>query len=255
METEMRHALVHNEFLLYYQPLVSLSERRIVGMEALIRWQHPKRGLLMPDLFIPLAEETGLILPIGAWVLNHACTETQRMREQTGQNLNIAVNVSTRQFRQTNFLGTLEDALASSGLPPEALTLEITESVLAQDPNDMIRLLHEIRDLGVSVSVDDFGTGYSSLSYVTRFPIAKLKIDRSFVSDILVGSGGDAVTSTIIKMAHSLNLKVVAEGVENRAQLGFLDARACDEAQGFLFSPALDQAAFLKLAQSSARTH
>ena len=252
MEGDLGRALKRNELQLNYQPLISLAKgkRQVIGMEALVRWQHPRLGLILPDEFIPLAEETGLIVPIGAWVLRQACIEAQRMRTQTSLDLNIAVNVSPGQFQQKTFLKTVEEALAGSGLPPKALTLEITEGVLAHDPDEAIKLLHEIRALGVSIAVDDFGTGYSSLAYVTRFPIAKLKIDRSFVSQLSPGSNEAAVTGAIIAMAHSLKLKVVAEGVESQQQLGFLDERFCDEAQGFLFSPALDKAAFVKMAMN-----
>ncbi len=253
-DEDLRHALVREELELFYQPQILLAQRRIVGMEALVRWRHPRHGLVMPDRFIPMAEASGLIVPLGVHVLERACIDAQRMRQQTGLELNVAVNVSPRQFGET-FLHTVKAALSDSGLPSNALTLEITENVEVSRAPETTQLLKSIHSLGVLTAADDFGTGYSNLSYVTRFPIAKLKIDRSFVSEISLGSSGDTVTSTIIKMAHSLNLKVVAEGVENRAQLGFLDARACDEAQGFLFSPALDQAAFLKLAQSSARIH
>lgn len=248
-KADLRHALERNELVLYYQPQISLARRSIVGMEALIRWQHPQHGLLLPDKFIALAEQTGLIVPIGAWVLRNACADAQRMRRQANLELNVAVNVSPRQFNR-DFLRTLECALSDSGLPPQALTLEITESVQVSDSAETIKLLKAIHALGVLTAADDFGTGYSNLSYVARFPVAKLKIDRSFVSEIAPDTTESAVTGAIIALAHRLNMKVVAEGVETGLQLWFLDLHHCDEAQGHLFSPALEQTDFLRMAMA-----
>ena len=187
-------------------------------------------------------------MPLGEYVMRRSCEETQQMRVQTGLPLNVAVNASPRQFREKNFLDLLRSALNDSGLPPEALTLEITETVLADRPEETIALLREVRSLGVQVAADDFGTGYSSLSYVTRFPITKLKVDRSFIRDVTDDAADAAVTGAIIAMAHSLQLKVVAEGVETLSQLAFLRAHRCDEAQGYLFGAAMSKDEFLNVA-------
>lgn len=248
MEGEFRRGLERGEFVMHYQPLVSVDDVRLIGMEALVRWNHPQRGRVTPDRFIPLAEETGLIVTLGEHVLRLACEETQQMRRKTGLPLNVAVNASPRQFQEKNFLDLMRSALKDSGLPPEALTLEITETVLADRPDDTIALLREIRALGVLVAADDFGTGYSSLSYVTRFPITKLKVDRSFVRDVTDDAADAAVTGAIIAMSHSLQLKVVAEGVETLSQLAFLRAHRCDEAQGYLFGAAMMKEEFLQVA-------
>ena len=248
MESEFRRGLERGEFVMHYQPLLTVDDVRLIGMEALVRWKHPQRGLVPPDRFIPLAEETGLIVPLGEYVMRRSCEETQQMRVQTGLPLNVAVNASPRQFREKNFLDLLRSVLSDSGLPPEALTLEITETVLADRPEETIALLREVRSLGVQVAADDFGTGYSSLSYVTRFPITKLKVDRSFVRDVTDDAADAAVTGAIIAMAHSLQLKVVAEGVETLSQLAFLRAHRCDEAQGYLFGAAMSKDEFLNVA-------
>lgn len=248
MESEFRRGLDRGEFVMHYQPLLTVDDVRLIGMEALVRWKHPQRGLVPPDRFIPLAEETGLIVPLGEYVMRRSCEETQQMRVQTGLPLNVAVNASPRQFREKNFLDLLRSALNDSGLPPEALTLEITETVLADRPEETIALLREVRSLGVQVAADDFGTGYSSLSYVTRFPITKLKVDRSFIRDVTDDAADAAVTGAIIAMAHSLQLKVVAEGVETLSQLAFLRAHRCDEAQGYLFGAAMSKDEFLNVA-------
>lgn len=244
---DLRQAQERGEFVVYYQPLISLAQRCIVGMEALIRWRHPRHGLLLPHQFIPLAEESGLIVPIGAWVLRSACADAQRMRRQANLDLNVAVNVSPRQLTG-DFLRTLHCALEDSDLPPESLTLEITERLEVSDSPKTVELLKAIHSLGVLTAADDFGTGYSNLSFITRFPVAKLKIDRSFVNEIAPDTTETAVTGAIIALGHRLNMKVVAEGVETGLQLWFLDLHHCDEAQGHLFSPALEQVDFLRVA-------
>ncbi|MEK6806837.1 MAG: EAL domain-containing protein [Pseudomonadota bacterium] len=248
LEHGLRRALERREFSLDYQPLVSIKTGQVVGSEALIRWHHPRRGTVLPRSFIPLAEETGLIIPIGAWVLRQACIEGKRLQAQLGKPLIISVNISTRQFRQDNLLRTVEDVLEESGLPPHTLVLEITESALAANPQETAAVLKNIRDLGVRIAVDDFGTGYSSLSYITRFPIDLLKIDASFVRDLIEDQSDAAITSAIIALAHSLKLEVVAEGVETQAQLAFLRERVCNEAQGFYFGKPVPAAQFSTLA-------
>jgi diguanylate cyclase (GGDEF)-like protein/PAS domain S-box-containing protein len=239
LERSLRQALKHGEFVMHYQPKVELVSGQVVGVEALIRWQRPGMGLVAPAEFIPVAEETGLIVPIGEWVLFTACHAAQGWREQGFHNLRVAVNLSPRQFRQRNLVQMVSRALAESGLPPRCLELEVTESVVMHSVDDAITTLGQLSDLGVQLFMDDFGRGYSSLYYLKRFPMHALKIDRSFVSDI-VGNPGDAsIVDTIISMSRSLNLKVVAEGVETQAQLDFLKRLRCDQMQGFLFSKAL----------------
>ena len=250
LESEFRRALEREEFVMYYQPLLSVDDVQLLGMEALVRWNHPQRGLVMPDRFIPMAEESGLIVPLGEYVLRRSCMEAQQMRLQSGLALNVAVNASPRQFQEKNFIDVVRRSLRDSQLPPEALTLEITETVLADRPDETVELLREIRAMGVMVAADDFGTGYSSLSYVTRFPITKLKVDRSFVRDVTDDAADAAVTGAIIAMAHSLRLKVVAEGVETLSQLAFLRAHRCDEAQGYLFGAAMPPTEFLRAAMN-----
>ena len=247
LESGMRRALERDEFSLHYQPLVGVSGGHVIGMEALIRWQHPRLGLLQPDKFILLAEETGLIVPIGAWALRRACIEGKGLQNRLGKPLIISVNISTRQFRDETLLQVVKDALAESGLEAKTLVLEITESVLAVKPQETANILKKIRALGVRIALDDFGTGYSSLSYITRFPIDILKIDASFVRDIVDDNNDAAITSAIIALAHSLKLEVIAEGVETPEQLAFLQKRQCNEAQGFYFGKPVPVAEFAAL--------
>jgi EAL domain-containing protein (putative c-di-GMP-specific phosphodiesterase class I) len=237
--TALRKAIENNELAVHYQPQVSLRDGRINGLEALVRWNSPQWGEVSPERFVPIAEEGGLILPLGEWVLRTACRECAALQRALGRRLTLAVNVSPRQFQQADWLQIVGRALADSGLPPHDLELEITEGMLMQNPDEGMERLSALRELGVALVVDDFGTGYSSLSYLTRFPVDKLKIDRSFVRDLAADAADAAVINAIIAMAHSLDIRVVAEGVETEQQQRYLQQRDCDQAQGFLYSIAV----------------
>lgn len=238
LESGLRRALERDELRLHYQPKVSLAAGHICGMEALLRWQHPQMGLVSPDRFIPIAEESGLIRPIGAWVLKTACMQNRAWRRQGMKRFPIAVNLSPRQFAEESLLHDIKSALADSGLEGSDLELEITETMVMNDPEQAVNTLRQLKDLGIRVAIDDFGTGYSSLAYLKRFPIDSVKVDRSFVDDIPQDVDSMAIAQAIIAMAHSLRLKVVAEGVESEVQVSFLRAQGCDEIQGHYFSPA-----------------
>jgi diguanylate cyclase (GGDEF)-like protein len=238
LESGLRRALERDELRLHYQPKVSLAAGHICGMEALLRWQHPQMGLVSPDRFIPIAEESGLIRPIGAWVLKTACMQNRAWRRQGMQRFPIAVNLSPRQFGEESLLHDIKSALADSGLEGSDLELEITESMVMNDPEQAVNTLRRLKELGIRVAIDDFGTGYSSLAYLKRFPIDSVKVDRSFVDDIPQDVDSMAIAQAIIAMAHSLRLKVVAEGVESEVQVSFLRAQGCDEIQGHYFSAA-----------------
>jgi diguanylate cyclase (GGDEF)-like protein/PAS domain S-box-containing protein len=236
MESNLRRALSQNEFVLHYQPLVNLESGLIVGVEALIRWLHPELGLIMPDRFIHIAEETGLINPIGDWVLCEACRQAQAWVEQGLPAMAMAVNVAPVQFRQSGFIEVVAGALATSGLEPGRLELELTERTVMHDADINMGTLSALHRMGVELSLDDFGTGYSSLAYLKRFPVGKLKIDRSFVNDLETDPDDWAIASTIVSMGRSLRMTVLAEGVEKAEQLALLRKMGCDMAQGFLFS-------------------
>jgi len=236
LETDLRNALARGQFELHYQPKVDTESGRIHSAEALIRWRHPERGLIPPDQFIPLAEECGLIGRIGEWVVREACRQC-RAWQLEGLPLRVAVNVAATQFRQGDLLQMIRRALEDSALEPRFLEIELTESAVMTDPEDSVGILEHLSRLGVLVSVDDFGTGYSSMSYLRRFPIDKLKIDRSFIREIMSRPDDASIVRAIISLAHSLRLKVVAEGVESIEQLGFLKTIGCDQYQGFHFSP------------------
>ena len=238
LESSLRRALERNELLLHYQPKLNLKSGAIVGAEALVRWQHPERGLIYPELFIPLAEETGLIVQIGEWVLRTACAQNRAWQDAGLPPLTVSVNLSARQFRQESLIKTVSKILSDTGLRADHLEMELTESIVMHNAEAAIAVLKGLKELGVQLSVDDFGTGYSSLSYLTNLPIGILKIDRAFVRDISArtGRGDGLLAQAIISLGHSLNLKVVAEGVENEEQLKFLKAHRCDEAQGYYFS-------------------
>jgi EAL domain-containing protein (putative c-di-GMP-specific phosphodiesterase class I) len=236
MESMLRKALERNEFLLHFQPQYNLSDREVIGFEALVRWQHPDKGMVSPGEFIPLAEETGLIGPIGEWVLRTACHQNKAWQDAGFEPKRIAVNISARQFYRQDMVGTVQRILAETGLDSRWLELEITESLIMQDVGEAIHKLAQIRELGVHIAIDDFGTGYSSLSYLQKFPVDTLKIDRSFVRDLTASSDGGAIVDAVIALAHSLKLKVVAEGVETDEQMGLLRTKKCDRVQGFLLS-------------------
>ncbi|WP_342477142.1 EAL domain-containing protein [Paenibacillus sp. FSL H7-0350] len=243
LENDLRRALERGEFYLVYQPQVLLETEEIVGMEALLRWNHPKRGLVSPVDFIPIAEESGLIVPIGEWVLKTACMQNKMWQDAGYHPICVSINLSMRQFLQPNLAGKIDAILKDIGLDPCYVDLEITES-MTLDKETAFDQLNRLKRLGVCISIDDFGTGYSSLHYLKNMPIDRLKIDRSFVSDVMEDSNNAAIVSTITSMAHHLKLKVTAEGVENKEQLHFLRQQHCHEAQGYLFSKPVKAAEF-----------
>ena len=238
-EMGLRKALQNSEFLVYYQPRVNTATGKVVGAEALLRWQHPSRGIITPDNFIPLLEDTGLVIPVGEWVLRRACRQCQDWHDAGYTSLSVSVNLSMKQFRSGSLLASVQRALEESGLPPRFLELELTETVLVDDAEQALDLMRELKDIGVSISIDDFGTGYSSLNYLRRFPIDILKIDSSFIRDVVRNRGDAAITTTIAVMAKSLRLGILAEGVETREQARFLKTIGCHEMQGFLFGAAI----------------
>jgi diguanylate cyclase (GGDEF)-like protein/PAS domain S-box-containing protein len=238
-ETGLRHALARDEFLLHYQPRVNTTTGRIVGMEALIRWQHPEKGVVSPDTFIPLAEETGLIIPIGEWVLRTACAQAREWRDAGLTRMRVSVNISCRQFTHDDLTATIRRILEEAAIEPSCLELEITESLIMIDPEKAIALIRELKEMGIFIAIDDFGTGYSSLSHLKRLPADILKVDQSFVRGIPENKNDKTLVATIINMGHNLGLGLVAEGVENEEQLRFLEAHNCHEVQGFFFSKPL----------------
>lgn len=238
VEKELHIALKRNQFFLVYQPKLCLADNTITGVETLIRWRHPEKGIIPPDMFIPIAEETGQIIDIGAWVLEHSCHEMGALIREglMPKNSKVAVNLSAKQFSDPNLLKTVLDILAQSKIDPINLELEITESIIMDDVEAAIKIMEDIKNHGIDLSIDDFGTGYSSLSYLKRFPIDVLKVDRSFVGDIPEDKTDMAITSAVIAMAHKLSMKVVAEGIETQEQLDFLNENQCDDGQGYLLS-------------------
>jgi EAL domain-containing protein (putative c-di-GMP-specific phosphodiesterase class I) len=239
LESGLRSALAQEQLFLMYQPQMDIATGRITGLEALLRWQHPELGLVPPDRFIRIAENSGLIVPIGEWVLRTACSEARKWQDDGFSAVTVAVNVSAVQFRQENFGEVIRKVLHETGLPAQRLELELTESLLLANADVTLSVLKELKSIGVTLAIDDFGTGYSNFSYLRRFQISKLKIDRSLIQDIGVNPDDAAITAAIISMAKSLYLKVIAEGVENEAQMAFLRAHQCDEIQGYYFSKPL----------------
>ncbi len=250
LEGMLRRALERGELALHYQPQVDLRTNRIFGCEALIRWNQADLGMIGPAKFIPLAEETGLIVPIGEWVVRTACLQSRAWQNAGLPAVTMAVNISARQFREKNLLQVVAKILAETGLDPTQLELEVTESVIMHDAQHVIAALQAFRDMGVRLSVDDFGTGYSSLSYLKRFPVDRLKIDQSFVRDITTDADDAAIAQAVITLGHTMNLRVIAEGVETPEQLAFLRRNQCDEMQGYLFGKPMPAHEFGKLLET-----
>jgi len=249
LETDLRRALEWEQLELHYQPKVDIGTNRIRSAEALVRWRHPTRGLVSPAAFIPIAEETGLIVPIGEWVLREACRQVRRWIDAGMSPVRIAVNLSAKQFRHADLAAVVRSALTEARLQPGYLELELTESAVMDDAEKSASTLQVLSTMGVHISIDDFGTGYSSLSYLRRFPLDKLKIDRSFVRDLLSNPDDASIVKAIISLAHNLRLRVVAEGVETSEQLSYLRELGCDQYQGFYCSPAVPAAAFEALVE------
>ena len=251
MHIDLRQAICANQFELHYQPIIEARTRQTCGVEALVRWRHPVRGLVPPDQFIPLAEETGLIVPLGEWVLRKACFDAAGWPEH----LKVAVNLSSVQFRKSDLSSVVNNALSDSGLSPARLELEVTESVLLQNDEENIGILHQFRAQGISIALDDFGTGYSSLSYLQSFPFEKIKIDRSFVANLTTRSDCAAIVSAVTGLARSLDMETTAEGVETEEQVMLLRAAGCGQMQGYLFSKPVPKSelGFGKPASASAK--
>jgi diguanylate cyclase (GGDEF)-like protein/PAS domain S-box-containing protein len=252
LENALRHAIERQELELHYQPIVSLGTGAVVGVEALIRWQHPTSGLVLPDQFISIAEESGLIVPIGQWALREACRQAQAWQKAGLPRLRLAVNISAVELRSKDFAAGVRSILTQTGFDPRCLELELTETFLMQDSKSTALVLSAIKDLGVQLALDDFGTGYSSLSYMRRFPIDTLKVDRSFVRDLTMDASDASVVRAVINMGRSLHMRVVAEGVEAQDQLVFLKEHGCSEAQGYYFSRPLEAAGFADWVRHSA---
>ncbi len=243
LNTQIKNALKNNEFILHYQPQVDPLLKTIVGVEALIRWKHPLRGMVPPSEFISVAESSGLIVHLGEWIIHEACRQAALWQEK-GMGVCVAVNISAVQFKRSDLKRVIKDALQFSGLRPENLELELTESILMHDAENTLEAVRELKNLGIKFSIDDFGTGYSSLAYLKRFAVDKLKIDRSFVIDILHDKDDAAIVNTIIQMAKTLNLKTIAEGVENQEVTDALMRYGCDEIQGFHFAKPMEAEMF-----------
>jgi diguanylate cyclase len=247
LESSLSYALERKELQVYYQPRVNLNTGKVVGAEALLRWKHPEKGMISPGIFIPIAEENNLIIPIGEWLLRRVCRQTKRWQDLGFAALQIAVNISGRQFNQPNLYPMLSQILIETGLHPKYLELELTESILVEQPEVSMLRLKVLKSLGLQIAIDDFGTGYSSLSYLQKFPVDILKIDRYFVQNLTKNKKTKAIATAIIQMAQVLNLNLVAEGVENVAELDFLREQKCNEIQGYLFSMPLPAKDFEKL--------
>ncbi|HEY5810278.1 MAG TPA: EAL domain-containing protein [Povalibacter sp.] len=247
LESELRRALETGELELHYQPKVDISTNRVRSAEALVRWRHPKRGMVPPMAFIPVAEETGLIVPLGEWVLQEACNQMRQWIDSGMSPVRVAVNLSAKQFRDADLATVVKSALGNAHLEPGFIELELTESAVMHNPEQSAATLAKLSEMGVHISIDDFGTGYSSLSYLRRFPLDKLKIDRSFIRDLMKNPDDMSIVKAIISLAHSLRLRVVAEGVETAEQLEFLRQLGCDQYQGFYCSPAVTPEAFAEL--------
>ncbi len=247
LENQLRKALDSGQLEVFYQPRLTLANDALDAAEALVRWRHRERGLVAPAHFIPLAEETGLIIPLGEFVLREACRQARQWQQQGLAEIRISVNLSVKQLRQGNFVSLVRQVLEETGLPATMLELELTESQLLDDIDNAISISEQLRALGVRLAIDDFGTGFSSLSYLKRFPVDYVKIDRSFISELEHSSQDAAITRAIIAMVHSLERKVVAEGVETQAQMDFLKANQCDEIQGYLLSPPVPAEQFAEL--------
>jgi EAL domain-containing protein (putative c-di-GMP-specific phosphodiesterase class I) len=236
LENRLRSALSKNELFLMYQPQMQLATGRVTGLEALLRWQHPELGLVPPDKFIRIAENSGLIIPIGEWVLRTACRQAKTWQDEGLPAVSVAVNVSAVQFRQQGFCELIRSVLHDTGLAAEYLELELTESLLLANADVTLSVLRELKSMGLTLAIDDFGTGYSNFTSLRQFGVSKLKIDRSFIRDVATNPEDSAITAAIISMAKSLRLKVIAEGVENEEQMSILRAHQCDEIQGYYFS-------------------
>ena len=253
LESQMRPGLERGEFVVEYQPQVDLKTFQLVGMEALIRWNHPALGMLQPSDFIQLAEDTGMITQIGDWVLRTAFAQNKLWLDSGFSPMRLAVNVSARQFQQSAFIGTICDLLKETNLDPALLELELTEASIMKEPEKAIDKLNKLRDLGIKIAIDDFGTGYSSLSYLKRFPIDTLKIDKTFVADVSTDEDDAAIAKAIVMMGHALDMSVIAEGVETPQQLEYLTSLGCDAIQGYLFSPPLSTQSFTELLMEQLR--
>ncbi len=253
LTNSLRRALDRDEFVVYYQPQLNIESGEIVGIEALVRWQHPEFGVLPPKRFIHWAEDTGLIIPLGEWVLKQACEQNRKWQMAGHPRLRVAVNLSALQFRQKNLVSTVEKVLADTNLPPDSLELELTETVIMENAGPSTSVPHSLRALGVRFSIDDFGTGYSSLSYLKRFPVNTLKMDRSFIQDLTTSTDDLAIATAVVTLGHGLNLTVLAEGVETEGQLETLKNLKCDRMQGFLFSEPIPASDFEEMLNENRR--
>jgi EAL domain-containing protein (putative c-di-GMP-specific phosphodiesterase class I) len=255
MESALRTALEDKEFEILYQPQISFANGQLVGMESLLRWNSAEFGLVGPNTFIPLAEETGLIVPIGEWVLLQSCKDVAALQRSLGVECSVAVNISPRQFQQKDFPATVERALHTSGLKPHQLELEITENLLMVDSEESLEIMQRVRKLGVRFAIDDFGTGFSNMGYITRFAVDRIKIDRSFISRCDVDENSRAVTAAIIALAHSLQIEVIAEGVESDQHVQMLRQMSCDQAQGYFYSRPLKMVDMQNFSLHNLREH